>query len=318
MKRGLSLAGKIAAIPPVVYLLIFSVVLFSFTAKNFFTVGNFFNVLRQASPLLVLATGETLAILIGKIDLSIGHLMSFSGLIAAYMIQAGLPLPLVIILPVLLTGVFGVLNGTLIAKFRLPAFIATFGIGNIVFGIGLLISGGVSIPALNRSFRYLADGRVFGFPVITVISLAVFAVMKYFTKFTSFGRNVYGLGGNREALFLSGVNVDIAEIKVFTASALLAGCAGILFASRAASGYIGSGMGWEFDAIAATIIGGNSFSEGRGNINKTILGVLFIFVLRNGLNMAGINPHVQPFLVGVVVIFAISIDVLAKKGKSGN
>jgi ribose/xylose/arabinose/galactoside ABC-type transport system permease subunit len=315
MKDSLLSAKKIAAIPPVVYLLIFSVALFSFTAKNFFTVGNLLNILRQASPLLVLATGETLAILIGKIDLSIGYLMSFSGLIAAYLIQAGFPLVLVIALPVLSVGLFGTVSGILIAKYKLPAFITTFGVGNIVFGVGLLISGGVSIPALDRSFRYLADGQILGFPVITLISLGIFGVMKYFTVFTAFGRNVYSLGGNREALFLSGVDVDIAEIKVYTVSAILAGCAGILFAARAASGYIGAGIGWEFDAIAAAIIGGNSFSEARGNINKTILGVLFIFILRNGLNMAGVNPHIQPFLVGVVVVFAISIDVFAKRKK---
>jgi ribose transport system permease protein len=315
MKNNALFVRKLAAIPPVVYLLVFSGLLFSITAKNFFTIGNMFNVLRQASPLLVLATGETLAILVGKIDLSVGYLMSFSGLIAAYLIQAQFPLIAVVLLPVIAVSIFGALNGIFIAKCKLPAFITTFGVGNIVFGLGLLISGGVSIPALNRSFRYLADGRIFGFPVITLISLGIFLIMKYFVNFTAFGRNVHGLGGNREALFLSGVNVDLAEIKVYFTSALLSGCAGILFSSRAASGHIGSGIGWEFDAIAAAIIGGNSFSEGRGDINKTILGVLFIFMLRNGLNMMGVNPQIQSFMVGVVVVFAISVDVIVKKAK---
>jgi len=152
-------------------------------------------------------------------------------------------------------------------------------------------------------------------PVILIIAIVIFLIMKYFTKYTSFGRNMYGLGGNREALFLSGVNVIRAEMSVFMTSGLLSGCAGLMLAARAASGHAGFGLGWEFDAVAATIIGGNSFSEGRGNINLTILGVLFIYILRNGLNMAGATPRIQSFLVGVVVVIAISVDVLVKRRK---
>lgn len=299
--------------PPVVYMLAIGVALFSFTAENFLSVGNAFNILMQASPLLVLAMGETLAILVGGIDLSSGYLMSFSGLMAAYMINAGFPLFAVVILAILVGGVFGLLNGVLVAKLKLPYFIATFGVGYMVFGFGLLLSGGMSVPALRPSFRFIAEGSLAGVPIIIIIAMLVFAGVKYLTKYTAFGRNVYALGGNREALFLSGVKVDWAEARVFVASGLLAGCAGILFASRAASGAVNTGMGWEFDAVAATIIGGNSFSEGRGNVNLTILGVIFLSLLRNGLNMSGVAPQIQAFLVGVIVVVAISIDVLSKK-----
>jgi ribose transport system permease protein len=306
---------RISGLPPVMYMLAIGAALFTATADNFLSSGNTANILMQASPLLIIGIGETLTILVGGIDLSIGYLMAFSGLMAAYMINAEFPLYAVVVLAILIGGAFGLINGVLVAKLKLPYFIATFGVGYIVFGLGLLLSGGMSVPALRPQFRFIAEGSLYGIPVVILFSLAVFAVMKYLTVFTPFGRNVYALGGNREALFLSGVDVDRAEIAVFAVSGLLAGAAGILFASRAASGAINAGIGWEFDAVAATIIGGNSFSEGRGNINRTILGVLFLSILRNGLNMSGVRPQIQAFLVGVIVVIAISIDVLSKKGK---
>jgi len=307
--------GGLIRVAPVVYLLLLGSALFTFTAGNFLTVGNAFNIMRQASPLLILAIGETLTILIGEIDLSVGYVMSFTGLAAAYMLEAGVPLVAVAVACLAIAGALGLGNGVLVAKLGVPSFIATFGWGNVVFGLGLIVSKGLSVPALDESFRFLADGSVLGFPVIILITLAIFLLVQYAMKRTAFGRNVYGLGGNREALFLAGINVDRAQVWVFGASGLLSGCAGLLFAARAASGHAGSGVGWEFDAIAATIIGGNSFTEGRGNILKTVLGVVFISLLRNGLNMSGVAPQVQSFLVGVIVVIAISIDVLSRRAR---
>lgn len=301
--------------PPVVVLLLIGVILFSITAKNFLTYRNFINVLIQASPLLILATGQTLAILVGGIDLSLGYVMSFCGLTAAYSVNAGFPLILVIIISIVLGASIGTLNGFFIARCKVPYFISTYGIGNVFFGIGLLLTGGVSIPALNSNFRYMADGKILGFPVIIIISVSVFFCVLFIINKTFLGRNMYALGGNREALFLSGVNIIRAETFVFTCVGALAGCAGLLLSARAASGHPATGMGWEFDTVAATIIGGNSFKEGKGNLKLTLLGVLFIQMLRNGLNISGVAPQVQSFLVGVIVVLAISIDVLSKKKK---
>jgi ribose transport system permease protein len=139
--------------------------------------------------------------------------------------------------------------------------------------------------------------------------------MKIIIRKTSYGRNLYGLGGNRESLFLSGVNVVKAEVLVFTVVGLLAGLAGVIFAARSASGHPSYGAGWEFDSVAATIIGGNSFSEGKGNINKTVLGVFFIQIFKTGLNISGVAPQAQSLLVGLVVVIAISTDVLIQNRK---
>lgn len=311
---GKDLKYKLNAIPPVIILMAIAIISFSFTAENFFSMGNILNILIQASPLLVLSIGQTLIILLGGTDLSLGYVMSFTGLLCAYMLQAHFPLIVCIVLAVLVATAIGMINGILVSKFRIPYFIATYGVGNVFFGLGLLISGGLSVPALNRSFRYIADGKLFGFfPMIVVIAFAIFILMKLVMSFTSLGRDVHGLGGNREALFLSGVNVRRKEVLIFTITGALAGCAGIMFAARAASGHASSGVGWEFDSIAASVIGGNSFIEGRGGLNKTILGVIFICLIRNGLNMSGVAPKYQSTLVGMIVVLAISIDALYKK-----
>ncbi len=307
---------KLKSIPPVAFLLFAAVLTFSIFADNFLSVSNMLNILIQASPLLVLSIGQTMIILLGGTDLSLGYVMSFTGLMCAYMINAGFPLVLCILLALIVALGIGMLNGLLVSKFRLPYFIATYGVGNIFFGCGLLISGGLSVPALRRSFRYIADGRILGgFPVIILIAAAIYILMAFLLKYTSLGRNVHGLGGNREALFLSGINVKKVEAFIFTVTGLLAGCAGIMFAARAASGHASSGVGWEFDSIAASIIGGNSFIAGRGGLEKTILGVVFICLIRNGLNMCGVAPKYQSTLVGFIVVLAISIDAICKKAE---
>lgn len=303
-------------IPPVFYMMAIGVVLFTIWGENFLTVGNISNILIQASPLLVLSIGQTLIILMGGTDLSLGYTMSFVGLMSAYALKAGIPVIFVIIWGIFIGGVIGSINGFFISNYRLPYFICTYGVGNVFFGLGLLLSGGISVPALNRSFRYLADGKLFGkIPIVILIAFGIFLLMKVLMDKTSLGRDVHGLGGNREALYLAGVNVKRAEFTSFLITGLLAGCAGVLFCARSASGHPSSGVGWEFDAVAASVIGGNSFIGGRGSLNRTILGVIFLCLLRNGLNMIGIHTRFQSTVVGIVVVLAISIDSLIQRSE---
>ena len=302
---------KIKKLPPVAWMLIIIIFILSLTGKNFLSYRNIINILVQASPFLILALGETMAILVGGIDLSIGFVMSFSSVTVALSMQAGIPIPLAILIGLLTGLVCGLLNGILVSKFKVPYFIATYGMGSVALGLSSLLTGGVSIPALDRSFRFISDGYILNrIPMVIVIAVGVFLIIKLSIGKTSFGRNIYGLGGNREALFLSGVNIQKAEIVIFSVIGILAGLAGVLFAARSASGHPSYGAGWEFDSVAATIIGGNSFSEGKGNINKTVFGVLFIQILKTGLNISGVAPQAQSLLIGMVVVIAISTDVL--------
>ena len=286
--------------------------LWFFLAPGFFQLSNMQNLFIQATPLLILAIAETIAILSEGIDLSVGYTLGFTGVVAAYLVTAGTPLPLVVLAALVVGALIGFLNGVLIAKGGLPPFIVTLGVGSIFFGFGLLLTGGMSVPALDDSFRFISGGSVFGLNVSIFISLAVFGLMWVLMKWTKFGRNVYGLGGNAGALRLSGVNIVWASITVYTVVGLLSGLAGVVVASRMASGHPGNGLGWEFDAIAATIIGGTSFEEGDGSISKTVLGVIMVSVLRNGLNMAGVSNMYQFTIIGGVLLAAIMADVALK------
>lgn len=314
MKRQ-DLKNTVKEFPSVVWMLVGIVVIFSFTGHNFFAVRNVLNILKQASPFLILATGETMAILVGGIDLSVGYVMSFCGVVIALCMKAEIAVPIAILCGILVGGICGLCNGFLVAKWKIPYFIATYGLGNIVYGLGSVLTGGISQPALNKNFRFISDGLIFRIPSVVILAVCIFIIIKFVIDRTPYGRNLYGLGGNREALFLSGVNVIQAEIIVFTIIGLLAGMTGVILAARSASGHPGYGVGWEFDSVAATIIGGNSFSEGKGNINKTVLGVLFIQILKTGLNISGVVPQVQSFLIGLIVVIAISMDVLIQRKK---
>ncbi len=306
---------RLLNVEPVVYMLLAIIITFSFTGENFFSIRNLMNIVKQASPFLILALAETMAILIGQIDLSVGNNMAFCTVIVAMVMQKGLAWPLAALVGVAAGALCGFLNGILIAKWKVPAYITTFGLGTMFYGLGSLITNGESIPALNSSFRYIADGSVLKIPMVLILAVTVFLLVKLLIDRTPFGRNMYGLGGNREALFLSGVNVVKAETLVFTVGGILVGIAGVIFAARSASGHPDYGKQWEFNAIAATIIGGNSFSEGRGDIFKTVLGVILIQILKTGLNISGVSPQAQSFLMGLIVVAAISIDVSIKLRK---
>ena len=311
-KSALQVLGSIE---PVIWMLAIIIAIFAFTGENFLSWGNAMNIIKQASPFLILALAGTMAVLVGQIDLSVGNNMAFCTVTVALMMRGGMPVWLAVLGGIATGAACGLLNGVFIARFKVPAYITTFGFGTMFYGLGSLITNGVSIPALDEGFRFLADGDIFGVPMVLIIALVAFLLVRLLINHTAFGRNMYGLGGNREALFLGGVNPVRAETVVFTVAGVLVGIAGVLFAARSASGHPDYGKQWEFNAIAATIIGGNSFSEGNGNILKTVLGVLFIQILKTGLNISGVSPQSQSFLLGLIVVAAISIDVLLKTRK---
>lgn len=314
-KKGENLLTRLGNVEPVIWMLLVIIVIFSIAGKNFLSLGNLLNIVRQASPFSVLAIAETMAILVGQIDLSIGNVMAFCTVVVSMLIRAGVPVALAIVITIVVGGLCGALNGFIIAKLKVPAYITTFGMGTVFYGIGSLMTGGVSVPALDAGFRFLSDGSVLNVPMIFLEALVVFLLVKLLIDRTAFGRNMYGLGGNREALFLSGVNPVKAETIVFTVIGILTGIAGVMFAARSASGHPDYGKQWEFNSVAATIIGGNSFSEGKGNVVKTLLGVIFIQILKTGLNISGVSPQAQPFLLGLIVVFAISADVMIRRKK---
>jgi ribose transport system permease protein len=304
-----SLRHKFIAVPPVVWIILALCILYSYFAPGFFSFGNLVNIGCQAAPLLVLSVGATMVILTEGIDLSCGIVLGFAGVGFSLLVQRGWPVWEAMVGGIILATVCGMVNGVLVAVLNLPPFIATLGMASVLTGVGLVFTGGVSIPVRDDMLDFIANGVLLGVRMPILISLAAFAIGWVVMRFTAFGRNVYALGGNPEALRLSGASITSAMIATYSAAGLLAGIAGILVASRTASGHISAGVGWDFDAIAATIIGGTSFEEGKGGVGYTILGVALIAVLRNGLNVAGVPNMFQFALIGAVVLGAIMFDI---------
>ncbi len=305
--------ARFLSVPPVIWISLVLMFIWIIFAKGFFSLSNFSNIAVQASPLLIVAIGETIVILTEGIDLSVGWVLGFCSVATAFLLKIGMPIPIAIMGGIFMGAMFGFCNGILVARGGLSPFIASLGVGNIAFGLGLIFTGGLSVAALDRKFRFIAEGKIVGIPLPVIIAAIVFLVMWIMMNRTAFGRNVYGLGGNKQALRLAGTNIKRATTWVFVAAGTLYGVAGVVVAARTASGNAGAGLDWEFDALAATLIGGTSFEEGRGSINKTILGVLLIVVLRNGLNIAGVVNMYQFLLIGTVVVAAIVLDVLYRK-----
>lgn len=252
-------------------------------------------------------------ILTEGIDLSCGIVLGFAGVGFALLVQRGVPVWLAMLGGILLAGLCGLINGVMVASLHLPPFIATLGMASVVTGAGLISTQGLSIAVRDTFLDFVSNGTLLGIKMPILIALVIFGGVLFLMRYTAFGRNIYALGGNPEALRLSGANSTAALIVTYVAAGLLAGIAGILVASRTASGHIASGLGWDFDAIAACIIGGTSFEEGKGGVGYTILGVILIAVLRNGLNVAGVPNMYQFALMGTVVLGAIIFDIMVRR-----
>ena len=290
-------------------------VLFVFVAvlgasnASFFTLSNFNVVLLQVSTNALLATGATYVILTGGIDLSVGSVVGLSGVVAAMVAQrdgAGFTVAAVAA-GMAAGGAIGLLNGTLVAVARVPAFVATLGTMTIALGIAYVLSDGQPISGLSDAFLAVSD-QVQGFPVPVILMVVVVAASWLLLSRTRLGLHIYATGGNPQAARVAGVNLRFIRLTVFTASGLLAGLAGVMLASRATAGIATTGTGYELNAIAAAVIGGISLMGGRGSIFGTVFGFMIIGVLDNGLNILNVSPFYQLIVKGAIIIGAVFID----------
>ena len=279
--------------------------LMTVVSGEFWTPNNLSNVLRQVSINAIVATGMTLVILTGGIDLSVGAVMALSMTTAAGAMVSGVP-PLPAILLALGVGLLcGTINGALIAYARLPAIIVTLAMMEIPRGAALLYTKGYPLSNLPESFGFWGRGQVLGIQMPTLIMLAVFAAAYVLLYHVPAGRYLYGLGGNEEAARLSGVRVQRIKLLAYAASGLTAAISGVVLASRLMSGQPNAGEGFELDAIAAVVLGGTSIAGGRGHILGTLIGALTLGVLNNGLNLMEVSPYLQKVFKGVIIILAI-------------
>jgi ribose transport system permease protein len=275
----------------------------------FLSLLNILNVLRQASINGFQAFGLTLVIISGGIDLSVGSVVAFSGMVTALLILGGVPAFLSILAGLIAGTLIGVINGLLIAKGKLQPFIATLGSMLVFRGLTLYISNGVPASKLGDGLvGFIGRGFVFGIPTPVYLLLIVFVVIALVLQKTVFGKRVYAIGGNKKAALLSGINVDRSLITIYAISGFLAALAGIVLMSRVDSAVPTAGVSFELSAIAAAVIGGVSLAGGKGKASGTLIGILIIAIIINGLNLIGTSAYLQQVITGLIIIAAVIAD----------
>ncbi|MGE7780423.1 ABC transporter permease [Peribacillus sp. NPDC097264] len=288
---------------------------FSFASGEFLSSENVSNIIRQVSINGILAVGMTFVILTGGIDLSVGSVMAFTGTImVGLMINNGMPAIAAVLIGIILGALLGYINGLFISRARIPAIIVTLAMMEVARGLALLYTGGYPLSGVSKSFTFIGRGYLFGvIPMPAVIMILVFIVAYIILNHLPIGRYIYAIGGNEEAVRLSGVKVKRIKTFVYLISGITASISGLIMTSRLASGQPMAGEGYELDAIAAVVLGGTSIAGGRGHIFGTILGALLLGVLSNGLNLMGVSPYVQRVLKGAIIVGAIYYSSFRQK-----
>ncbi len=312
MMEKASVKQRLKNIPPVAYMLIVIITVFSFMDPHYFSFSNFRNVLIQSTPLMILAFGQTCIVLTQGTDLSLGAQVSFVTVFTVFLAQRGIILEVAMIIAVLCTVLIGAINGTIVAKGNIPPFIATYGMQNIVNSISLLLTAGSSIYFSSFTYRIVTETTILMIPLMVWVAVVVFIIVWIVLKKTKFGTNIHGLGGNKEALVLAGISPVKYLIKTYAFAGFIAGIAGIITLCRVESGQPIVATGWEFQAVAATLLGGSSLREGKGGVTGTIFGVLLIQIIKNGLNVIGVQSIMQNAIIGSIVLAAIIIDAVVR------
>lgn len=312
MMEKASVKQRLKNIPPVAYMLIVIITVFSFMDPHYFSFSNFRNVLIQSTPLMILAFGQTCIVLTQGTDLSLGAQVSFVTVFTVFLAQRGIILEVAMIIAVLCTVLIGAINGTIVAKGNIPPFIATYGMQNIVNSISLLLTAGSSIYFSSFTYRIVTETTILMIPLMVWVAVVVFIIVWIVLKKTKFGTNIHGLGGNKEALVLAGISPVKYLIKTYAFAGFIAGIAGIITLCRVESGQPIVATGWEFQAVAATLLGGSSLREGKGGVTGTIFGVLLIQIIKNGLNVIGVQSIMQNAIIGSIVLTAIIIDAVVR------
>lgn len=289
-------------------------VIFPTTRGTFLTRTNVFNILRQNASNLFLATGMTMVIILGGIELSVGSVIALSGVVAAgCVVYFGLPEIVGFLAGIAVGAIVGMFNGIWICKTDIPPFIVTLASMNIAKGIALVLTGGSPIRCMTDAFKFPGAGYIGPIPVPVILMLIVFIIAALIIGRTKLGRHMYAVGGNPQAAKFSGINVQKVKFLIYTYTGVMAGIAGIVVASRLYSGQPTAGDGAEMDAIAAVVVGGTSMSGGSGRIGGTLIGVLIIGVLNNGLNLLGVDSNWQYIVKGLVILLAVYVDYIRNK-----
>jgi ribose transport system permease protein len=291
-------------------------VIFSVLNKNFLSVNNVLNIIVQSSIIAIIAVGQTMVILSSGIDLSVGSIVGAVGIGIGLLMIAGVSIPVVVLVGVLMGSLIGLFNGVIISYGRVPSFIATLGMMGIARGFGLALNEGKPVAGLPMEFEKIASTSLGGIPSFVFYSIIIYLIMYVVLERTKFGRYIYAIGGNRDAARLSGVKVKFIETLVYGFSGLFAGLGSVLLTARLNYATPVAGTGYELDTIAAVVIGGTALSGGQGKIVGTLVGALMLGILRNGLTILNVSSFFQQIIIGLVIIIAVFADNLNEKKNS--
>ncbi len=280
-------------------------VVLSLLSNRFLTMSNAVNLLRQSTINGIIAVGMTFVILTAGIDLSVGAILALSTVVTADLLQKGVPVPLAVLAGLSLGTGLGLVNGAIITKARVPPFVATLGMMTVARGLALTYTQGRPITGLPDAFRFVGTGSLGPIPMPIVIVSFAFLVSYILLTRTRVGEYIIALGNNPVAAHYAGIATDRYTSFVYATSGLLAALAGMILVARLNSAQPTAGLGYEFDAIAAVVVGGTSFAGGEGGLGGTMLGVLLIAVLNNGLNLLNVSSFYQPVVTGVVIALAL-------------
>ncbi len=295
------------------FLLVFIVlgfgVILSIATPNFLTQSNLMNIFRQVSINGIISIGMSLVCLTGGIDLSVGSIVAFAGILTAGMLNfTSLPIGIIVIIAVVIGGIMGLANGYFVAYWKAPAFVVTLSMMTIGRGLTYIYCDGKPISKLPDAFLRIGKGSVVGFPVPAIIWIVVFIIFTIMLSKLRVGRYIYAVGGNPQASMVSGINVKLITMLVYVFSGLCCGLAAVVLTARVSAGLPKAGDGYELDAIAATVIGGTSLSGGVGKLWGTMLGVLLLGMVNTGLDLLGVTSYYQQVIKGLIILGAILID----------
>jgi len=294
--------------------LIALVAFFASQTDVFFTAPNMINILRSAAFLGFVTWGMTLIIILGEIDVSVGQAVAFSAVLLGWLTtRKGIPLPVSFFLVFLTTTLMSYGGGFIRARFNIPSFVTTLALFSIYDGLKQVLSNNIPIPVELGNFVMVASGKLWGIPYPIIIALVLFLLFRFIANNTVFGRSIYAIGGNAKAAYAAGINVNWIRASVFGITGFLAALTGLLYVSRLGTSTGAVADGLEFSAIAAVVIGGTSLSGGRGTMIGSLIGVLFISVIANGLVLMGVNSQAQNIVRGLLILTAVLMNVIFKK-----
>jgi ribose transport system permease protein len=299
----------------------FAVILVFFWARlpdTFMTARNWLNITQQMSMLMVVAAGMTIVMVMGDFDLSVGSMASFSGIVAAILFAAGYPVWAAVGIALVVGLLGGLLNGILVSLIGILPFVATLATLTIFSGAAFVVSGGRTISgrAIPESFASFARESTLGVPNLTIVAIVVVLVAWILLEQTTFGRRLYAIGGNIEAARLSGVRVRRLRLIAFSLTGLSAASAGLMYASRVASANPTQGSGLMLNAIAAVFLGMTMSPEGEPRVLATVIGVLILGVLDNGLTQMSVDSYVRQILVGAIIVLAVAASSIGKSART--